>query len=97
LPSEQPSARPTHRPSWIVETIHRPTQSPTVKHGKVSHSPTAKPNGKADDDTVYTVDDQIYYGETGYEASGKQSKSSGKSSKSKKSGKSKKSSKKSGK
>jgi len=72
---------------------HQPTQSPTIQHGKVSHSPTAKPNGKADDDSVYTFDDQVYYGDTVFEetqdsSSTKKSKKSSKKSSNKSSKKS---------
>jgi len=68
-----------------VRTYHYPTHEPTVKHGKTSYSPTQKPSKEAEE---YTYDDQIYYGETGYEASGKSSdKSSDKSSKKSKSSK----------
>jgi len=72
-----------------VRTYHYPTHEPTVKHGKTSYSPTQKPSKEAEE---YTYDDQIYYGETGYEASGKSSDKSSDKSSSKKSKSSKKSS-----
>ena len=75
-----------------MRTYHYPTHEPTVQHDKASYVPTQKPSKEAD---VYTYDDQIYYGETGYQSSGKSDKSSSKKSKSSKKSSSKSSSKKS--